>query len=102
MPQMITAPLSRKAQLTLPKKVRDFLDVRASGDLVGFVIDEAHHRVNVTKVDLVPADAPFTDEELDKLLRLAKQPGGKIFDRGEDAIRYLGRFVARHARKVRA
>ena len=90
MPQMITAPLSRKAQLTLPKKVREFLDVRASGDLVGFVIDEVRHRVNVTKVDLVPADEPFTDEELDKLVKLAKsQRGGKTFRSAKAFLRHL-------------
>ncbi len=101
MAQWLTAPLSSKAQLTLPKRVRELLGVREKGDRVGFLVDEKSHRITITKVDLVPAEEPYTDEELRKLLKLAKEPGGKTFETGEQAIRYLDRLVARRTKKSR-
>lgn len=101
MTKLLTAPLSSKAQLTLPKRVRDLLDVREKGDRVGFLIDEKTHRVLITKVDLVPADEPFTEEEIQKLLKLAQEPGGKTFESGQEALRYFDRLVERKVKKVR-
>ena len=89
MTQLITAPLSKKAQLTLPKRIREFLGVRAAGDLVGFVLDEAHHRITITKVDLVPTEEPWTEEELQKLVRLTKTRGGKTFHSAEAFLKHL-------------
>ncbi len=89
MAEFLTAPLSAKAQLTLPKKIRELLGVKAKGDRVGFVIDEKAHRVTITKVDLVPAEEPYTDEEIRKLLKLAKEPGGKTFESAEAFLKHL-------------
>ena len=89
MAQLITAPLSRKAQLTLPKRIREFLGVQAAGDLVGFVLDEAHHRITLTKVDLVQAEDSWTDEELRKLVKLTKARGGKTFHSAETFLKHL-------------
>ncbi len=79
MASVITAPLSSKAQLTLPKRIRELLGVREKGDRVGFLIDEKTHRILITKVNLVLAEESYTDEEIRKLLRLRKEPGGKTF-----------------------
>ena len=89
MTKLLTAPLSSKAQLTLPKRVRDLLGVREKGDRVGFLIDEKYHRITITKVDLVPAEEPYTDEEIRKLLKLRKEPGGKTFDSMEAFLKHL-------------
>ena len=89
MTHLITAPLSKKAQLTLPKRVREFLGVRTAGDLVGFVLDEAHRRITITKVDVVPTEESWTAEELQKLVRLAKTRGGKTFHSAEAFLRHL-------------
>ena len=89
MREMVTAPLSEKAQLTLPKRVRELLGLRGRGGLVGFVIDEAAHRVSVTRVDLVPADEPLTDTELRKLAKLARARRGKTFQTAEAFLEHL-------------
>lgn len=89
MTKLVTAPLTSKAQLTLPKRVRDLLGVREKGDRVGFLIDETTHRIMITKIDLVPAEEPYTEEEIRKLLRLRKEPGGKTFKSMDDLLRDL-------------
>lgn len=89
MAEWITAPLTSKAQLTLPKRIRTLLGVRMKGDRVGFLIDEKTHRVLITKVDLVPAEEPYTKEEIRKLLKLVKEPGGKTFDSAEAFLKHL-------------
>ena len=89
MAKWLTAPLSSKAQLTLPKRVREILGVREKGDRVGFLIDEKHRRITITKVDLIPTEEPYTEEEIRKLLKLAKEPGGKTFNSAEAFLKHL-------------
>ena len=89
MAKLLTAPLSSKAQLTLPKRVRELLGVREKGDRIGFLIDEKSRRITITKVDLVPAEAPYTEEELRKLLNLRKEPSGKVFNSMEGLLKEL-------------
>jgi len=89
MAQFITAPLSSKAQLTLPKRIRELLGVREKGDRVGFLIDERQHRIVITKVDLVPSETPYTNAEIRKLLKLSKEPGGKTFESMEGLLKDL-------------
>ena len=89
MEKLVTAPLSSKAQLTLPKRVRELLGVREKGDRIGFLIDEKSHRIVITKVDLVASEEAYTKEEIRKLLKLAKEPGGKTFDSAEAFLKHL-------------
>ncbi len=89
MAKLVTAPLTSKAQITLPKSIRQLLGVREKGDRVGFVIDEKTHRIMITKVDLVPAEEPYTKEEIRKLLALRKEPGGKTFNSAEAFLKHL-------------
>ena len=86
---LMTATLSSKAQLTLPKRVRELLGVRAKGDQVGFVVDEKTRRVMMTKITLLSAEEPYTEEELRKLLRLAKAPGKKTFASAEAFLKHV-------------
>jgi len=88
MTHMVTAPLTGKGQLTVPKRVRQWLKVGAAGDRIGFLIDERTRRVTVTKVELIPAEEPYTDEEIRKLLKLRKGPG-KTFDSAEAFLKHL-------------
>ena len=53
------------------------------------MIDEKTHRITITKVDLVPAEEPYTDEEIRKILKLRKEPGGKTFDSAEAFLKHL-------------
>ncbi len=89
MPHIISAPLSSKAQVTLPKRIRKLLGVQEKGDRIGFLIDEKSHRIIITRVDLVPAQEPYTDEEIRKLLKLRKEPGGKTFGSAEAFVKHL-------------
>ena len=89
MTMLMTATLSSKAQLTLPKRIRELLGVRAKGDQVGFVVDEKTRRVMMTKITLLSAEEPYTEEELRKLLRLAKAPGKKTFASAEAFLKHV-------------
>ena len=79
MTRLITAPLSSKGQMTVPKAVRKALNLTAAGDTVGFLVDEKTRRVVLTKMQMVPAEASFSHAEIQKLLKLSKEPGGKSF-----------------------
>jgi len=89
MTRLVSAPLTSKAQLTLPKPVRQLLKVGAKGDRIGFLIDEKSHRITITKVDLVPAEETYTEEEIRKLLKLSKEPGGKTFRSMDELLKDL-------------
>ena len=85
----LTAPLSSKAQITLPKPVRELLGIKAKGDRVGFLIDEKTRRIMIMKVHLVPAAESYTAEEIRKLLKLRKEPGGKTFNSMDELLKHL-------------
>ena len=89
---LMTATLSSKAQLTLPKRIRELLGVRAKGDQVGFMVDEKTHRVMMTKITLTPtelSEEPYTEEELRKLLRLARASKKKTFASAEAFLKHV-------------
>ena len=79
MTRLVTAPLSAKGQMTIPKMVREALKLTATGDTVGFLVDEHTHVALVTKMALVPAQESFSAAELQKLVKLAQEPGGRSF-----------------------
>lgn len=89
MTMLMTATLSSKAQLTLPKRIRELLGIRAKGDQVGFVVDEKTRRVVMTKISLVPTEEPYTQEELQKLLRLARALRKKTFASAEAFLKHI-------------
>ncbi len=77
--RLVTAPLSAKGQMTMPKAVRKALNLNAPGDTLGFIVDEKAHVALVTKMELVPAAENFSKADLRKFTRLSKEPGGKNF-----------------------
>lgn len=79
MTRLITAPLSEKGQMTLPKAVRETLGLTGPGRIVGFLVDDQAHAALLTKMELVPAAESFSKANLRKLRQLAKAPGGKTF-----------------------
>ncbi len=79
MTRLVTAPLSAKGQMTMPKAVRKALNLNAPGDTLGFIVDEKAHVALVTKMELVPAAENFSKADLRKLAKLSKEPGGKSF-----------------------
>lgn len=88
---VVTALLTSKAQLTLPKRVRELLGVGKKGDRIGFLLDEKTHRIVVTRVAVVP-DESYTDAEICNLFKLAKAPGGRRFESAEALLKHLHRL----------
>ena len=89
MTHVVTAPLSAKGQMTLPKAVRKALNLTAPGSTIGFLIDDEAHVALITKMALVPAEESFSKTQLRKLARLAKEPGSKSFSSMEGLLRDL-------------
>lgn len=91
MATLITAPIGAKAQLTLPKVVRQALHLQARRDLVGFVIEGG--RVALTRIEPVPSSDPFTDEEWRKIDRLAAEPPVATLEHATQSLRHLQRHL---------
>lgn len=91
--KLITSPVGAKAQVTLPKAVREALHLKAQRDLVGFVIQGG--RVALTRIEPVPSSDPFTDAEWAKIEQLAAQPPAATFEHAADSLRYLKRHLGK-------
>ncbi len=91
--KIITSPVGAKAQVTLPKVVREALHLKAQHDLVGFVIQGG--RVALTRIEPVPSTDPFTDEEWKKIERLAARTPAATCENATDSLRYLKRHLRR-------
>ena len=87
----LTATLGAKGQVTLPKKVRQALGAVHPGDLVGFLVDEKGGVVKIVRMDVRPAGDSFSSQELQKLLGLGKEKGGKTFNSAKDFLKHLDR-----------
>ncbi len=92
-PKIITSPVGSKAQITLPKSVREVLRLKARHDLVGFVISGS--RVALTRIEPVPSSDPFTDAEWKTIERLAAQAPAAASKSAVESLRYLTRHLAR-------
>ena len=57
--------------------------------LVGFVLDERTSSVRLTRMELRPAGEDYTEEELHKLQKLARERGGKKFASAEDFLQHV-------------
>jgi len=90
---IITSPVGAKAQVTLPKSVREALHLKAQHDLIGFVIQGG--RVALTRIEPVPSTDPFTDREWKKIERLAAQTPAAICENAADSLNYLKRHLGR-------
>ena len=88
----LTATMGPKGQITLPKEVRVVIGAQEKGDLVGFMLDEKSHSVKLTKMEVKPAEEPYTEEELRKLLKLVRGKHGKTFASADDFLRHLERL----------
>ena len=74
---MATSVVGVKAQITLPKAVREALNIRGKGERVGFILEG--NRVILTRAAVVPVAPDYTDAELDALERLSRQSRGRIY-----------------------
>ncbi len=85
----ITAPLGPKGQITLPKEIRKALGLQEKGDLVGFLLEENSGAVRMTRMEIRPAEAEYSQEELNRLTQLVKEPGGKKFSSAEAFLKHI-------------
>lgn len=93
MSKIITAPVGAKAQITLPKVVREALHLKARADLIGFVIQGG--RVALTRIEPVPSRDPFTETEWRAIERLASQTPAAVCENAAESLSYLKRHVDR-------
>lgn len=91
MPKLITAPLGAKAQITLPKAVRQALGLHARQDLVGFIIEAG--RVALTRIEPVPSSNPFTEEEWRKIDQLAAAPAALVAEDASTSLQALKKHL---------
>jgi len=93
--KLITSPVGAKAQVTLPKAVRETLHLKAQRDLVGFVIHAG--RVALTRIEPVPSSDPFTESEWKQIERFTSQPPAATVEGAAASLRYLKRHLGRRA-----
>lgn len=94
MSKIITSPVGAKAQVTLPKAVREALHLKDQADLIGFVIQGG--RVALTRIEPVPSSDPFTDAEWTAIEQLAAQSPAAVCDNSAASLDYLQRHLGRH------
>ena len=93
MGKLIMAPVGAKAQITLPKAVREALHLKAQHDVIGFVIYEG--RVALTRIEPVPSSDPFTDAEWATIERLTAQTPAVVCDNAAASLSYLKRHLTK-------
>ena len=90
--KIITSPVGAKAQVTLPKSVREALHLKAQHDLVGFVIQG--DRVALTRIEPVPSSDPFTEAEWKKIERVASHAPAATCENAAESLQYLKRHLS--------
>ncbi len=85
--KIITAPVGAKAQITLPKAIREALRLKPQDDLVGFII--YGKRIAITRVEPVPSNDPFTEEEWVQIERFAARPPVVTLHSASASLRFL-------------
>ena len=93
--KIITSPVGAKAQVTLPKAVREALHLKAQHDLVGFVVQGG--RVALTRIEPVPSSDPFSEQEWKQIEKLASQTPAATAENAVDSLRYLKRHLDRRS-----
>lgn len=86
---LFLSSMGNKAQITLPKAVRQALGVKEKTGLVGFIV--RGKRVALTRIEPVPASDPFTEEEWRKIRTLANKAPAAVFAGSKDSVRHLKR-----------
>ena len=71
------SPVGKNGQTVVPASIRRMFKVGPGHNLVGFYVQGDH--VEIAPVDVTRAEVDYTDVELNKLERLAKEKGGSKF-----------------------
>lgn len=89
MQKIISAHMSSKSQVTIPKEARQVLGIDGGNMPIGFIIEPETHTVKLTRVNITPVDEDFTEEEYRKLIKLADQLGGKTFRSAKSFLKHI-------------
>jgi AbrB family looped-hinge helix DNA binding protein len=81
------SPIGKNGQTVVPAKIRKLFKLEAGQNLVGFYLNGSH--VELAPVSIVRDKLDYTEEELDKVERLAKARGRKSFKSVRAAKAYL-------------
>lgn len=84
---MATSVIGEKAQITLPKAVREALKIHGKGERVGFILEG--RQVILTKVAVVPVSSDYTAAELSALERLSRERPVRTFRSGKAFVKAL-------------
>jgi len=71
--KMIVGTVTSKGQITIPSKIREMLHIASKGDMVGFI--PMKEGVMIKHLELAGAKEEFSEEEWDKLEKLANRKG---------------------------
>ncbi|MFI5361962.1 MAG: AbrB/MazE/SpoVT family DNA-binding domain-containing protein [Elusimicrobiota bacterium] len=81
------SPVGKNGQTVVPAKIRKLFKLVEGQSLVGFYLNGSH--IELAPVSVVRDQLDYTEEELDKVERLAKAPGAKIFKTARAAKAYI-------------
>lgn len=81
------SPIGKNGQTVVPAPIRKMFKVSQGHNLVGFYVEGTH--VEIAPVSVSKEEVDYTDVELNKLDRLAKQKGGKKFKTAAEAKNYI-------------
>lgn len=87
-----TATLGPKGQITLPKKIRMALGIVEKGETVGFVLDEKEGSVRLARMEVCPVQDTYSEEDLRKMLKVARGKDRKQFNSAEDFLEHINRL----------
>ena len=91
MQHIFMSPLGAKAQVTLPKAVRLALGLKEKEDVLGFIVDGK--KVALTRIEPIPSSNPFTEEEWEKIERLASAPPAAVFTSSKESLKHLRKML---------
>jgi bifunctional DNA-binding transcriptional regulator/antitoxin component of YhaV-PrlF toxin-antitoxin module len=88
MSQLIAvSPIGKNGQTVVPALIRKMFKMRRGASLVGFFMSGKHVEIAPVKVEKSTED--YSTQEISKIVKLAKEKGGKAFTSAGAAKAYL-------------
>lgn len=81
------SPIGKNGQTVVPAKIRRLFKLEAGKAMVGFYLNGDH--VELAPISVVREKLEFSEAELDKVERLGRAKGAKMFKGGGAAKAYL-------------
>lgn len=81
------SPVGKNGQVVVPAAVRRLFKISGGRRHMGFFMRNGRIEIAPVSIERTPCD--YTEEELDELDRLAREPGGRTFKSAKAAIKYI-------------